>query len=256
MADDELAVLRLLAQVLRHLARDEAMARAVEAVAAHLQVGVVLVRHAVEVRLGRHGLMERGVEHGDVRLAGHDLLAGADAGDVRALVQRSERHKRLDLLHALVGDERGGLEGLAAVEHAVAARADLVEGGDGAVLLVGQRRQNRGDGLGVVGHVAGELDDLVTLGHGLLEVGALDADALDKALRLDGLVIHVDELELQGGRASVDDQNLHWNNLRSRNIHVRGYRAPRAVRPAVSPPQRPSPACASPVTLVRRPSSS
>ena len=126
-------------------------------------------------------------------------------------MERSEGNEVLNGLHALLGHEGGLLEGLAAVEHAVAARADLVQGRDRAVLLVGQRVQNGRDGLGVVGHVAGELDHLVALGNGLLEVGALDADALDKALRLDRLILHVDQLELQGRRTGVDDQNLHGN---------------------------------------------
>ena len=53
------------------------------------------------------------------------------------------------------------------------------------------------------------VDDLAGGGHGLLEVGAADADALDQALRLDGLVVHVDQLELQGRGTGVDDQNFH-----------------------------------------------
>ena len=209
VADDELAVLRLLAQELRRLARDEAVARAVEAVAANLQARVVFIRHAVEERLLGHRLVEGRIENRDVRLGRHDRLTGLDARDVRRLMQRSERHKLLDPLHRLFRHQHGVLERLAAVEHAVAAGADLVQRSDRAVVLVRQRGEDGGNRLGVVLHVAGELDHLIGAQHSLLEVRALDADALDQALRLDGLVVHVDELELQGGRASVDDQNLH-----------------------------------------------
>ena len=209
MADDELAVLRLLAQVLRRFARDEAVARAVEAVAANLQILVVFIRHAIEERLLRHGLMESRVEHRNVRLGRHNRLAGLDARDVRRLMQRAERHEILNALHRLFRHQHGVLERLAAMQHAVAAGADLVQRSDRAVVLVRQRGQNGGNRLGVILHVAGELDHLVRAQHGLLEVRAFDADALNQALRLDGLVVHVDELELQGGRASVDDQNLH-----------------------------------------------
>ena len=209
MADDELAVLRLLAQVLRRFARNEAMAGAVEAVTANLQIGVVLIRHAVEERLLGHRLMESGIENGNVRLGRHDRLARLNARDVRRLMQRSERHKLLDALHRLLRHQHGLFERLAAVQHAVTAGTDFIQRRDGAVVLVRQRGKDGGNGFGVVLHVAGKLNHLVGAEYGLLEVRAFDADALDQTLRLDGLVVHVDELELQGGRASVDDQNLH-----------------------------------------------
>ena len=46
--------------------------------------------------------------------------------------------------------------------------------------------------------------------------GALDADALHKALRLDGLVVHVDQLVLEGRRAGIDDKNFHGYLLQYR----------------------------------------
>ena len=124
-------------------------------------------------------------------------------------MQRSERHELFNALHRLFRHQHGLLEGLAAVQHAVTAGTDFIQRRDGAFVLVRQRGEDGGNGFGVVLHVTGELNHLVGAKHSLLEVRAFDADALDQTLRLDGLVVHVDELELQGGRASVDDQNLH-----------------------------------------------
>ena len=79
--------------------------------------------------------------------------------------------------------------------------ADLVQRSDRAVVLVRQRGEDGRNRLGVVLHVAGELNHLVGAQHSLLEVRALDADALDQALGLDGLVVHVDQLDTSGRRS-------------------------------------------------------
>jgi hypothetical protein len=48
------------------------------------------------IGLGGHGLMEGGVEHGHHGDVGHDLLAGADAGEVGGVVQGSQGDAVLD----------------------------------------------------------------------------------------------------------------------------------------------------------------
>ena len=207
MADDDLLAL---AQQLGGATGDEAVGGAVEAVLAHVQVGVVVLRQAVAEGLGRHGLMERGVEHGDLGHVRQHLLAGADAHQVGGVVQRAQRDVLLDGGDAGVVDQAGGGELLAAVQHAVADCADLAQVGDHAQLLVGEQLQNQLHG-GVV------VAQLVDLGLILLAVvlvgdvglGIHGADALDEALGDDGLVVHVDHLILQGGGAGVDDQNFH-----------------------------------------------
>jgi hypothetical protein len=54
--------------------------------------------------------MEGGVEHGDHGDAGHDLLAGADAGEVGGVVQRSQGDAVLDGGSTFVVDEDGLVE--------------------------------------------------------------------------------------------------------------------------------------------------
>ena len=101
------------------------------------------------------------------------------------VVQRPEGDVLLDGVHARLIDDAGGGELLAAVEHAMAHRADLGNGGDDAVLLGQKRLKHEVHGLGVV------LDGVRGDGVGLVAVlvgklAALDADALDQTLGDDG----------------------------------------------------------------------
>ena len=71
--------------------------------------------------------MERGVEHGHVRNIGRDFHRDLDAGEIRGIVQRRQRH---DLAYAREHgfiDQRGLREGLAAVHHAVPDRGQLID---------------------------------------------------------------------------------------------------------------------------------
>ena len=62
--------------------------------------------------------------------------------------------------------------------------------------------------------------DLIVLTalHLMLEVAALDADAVAEPLRHELLVFHVDELIFDGGRTRVDDQNFHRSVFLSLNF--------------------------------------
>ena len=75
------------------------------------------------------------------------------------------------------------VELLAAVEYAMAHRADLGNGGDDAVLLGQKRLEHEVHGLGVVlDGVRGDGVGLVAILVG--ELAALDADALDQTLAM------------------------------------------------------------------------
>ena len=100
-----------------------------------------------------------------------------------ALSGRREGIALLDGGHDLVGDDDGLGELLAAVDHAVTDRVDLLHGADDAVLLVHEGVQNSRDGFVVGGHGdVGGLDGLLALELGLVGELAVDADALAKAL--------------------------------------------------------------------------
>ena len=227
VADDDPVALGQLQQLLG-AGRDVAVGRAVEAVLADVQVGVILVGDGVAERLGGHGLVEGGVEHGHLGHVRQHLLAGADAHQVGGIVQRAQRDVLLDGGDAGVVDQAGGGELLAAVQHPVAHGADLVQVGDDAgagqvrlavvgvvlgvdAVLAHQHVQHDLHGLGVgVALLQLLLLDLLALPLiGQVGGGVHGADALDQALGDHGLVVHVDQLELQGGRTGVDDQYFH-----------------------------------------------
>ena len=210
MAGDQLQLLDGLAQHGGGAAGDILVAGAVEAIAADLVLGIILIGQGVGVGHRGHGLMEGGVEHGHHGGAGHQLLAGLDADDVGGVVQGGQRIALLDGGHDLVGDEDGLGELLAAVDHPVAHRVDLLHGADDAVLLVYQGVQHGLDGLGVGGHGhVGRLDGL--LAGGFVGELAVNADALAQALGQNLLGLRVEQLILQGGAAGIDHKNVHGN---------------------------------------------
>ena len=185
------------------------MAGAVEAVAADLVLLIVLIGQGVGVGHGGHGLVECGVKHGHLGHVGaHDGGAGLDAGDVGRVVQGGQGDALLQGGHHLVVDLHGGGEGLAAVDHPVAHRLDLLHGAHHAVGRVHQGVQHRLNGLGMGGHshVLG-VDGL--LAGGLVGKFPVDADALAQALGQHLLAVGVQQLVLQGRAAGVDYKNFH-----------------------------------------------
>ena len=136
--------------------------------------------------------MESRIEHRNVGGVGHHLLAGLNALNVGRVVQRPEDDVVIDGFHDLGVDDLGLGEGRAAVQHAVTDRVDLLHVGDNALFLIGQRLDDVGHGVGMVLQRLVEHD--FALGGGLLDVAALDANALGLALGDDAFIVHVDEL--------------------------------------------------------------
>ena len=210
MAGDELELLDGLAHELGAAGGHVAVARAVEAVAADAVVLVVFIRNGVHIGLAGHGLVERGVEHGDHRhVVAHDGAAGVDAGDVGGVVQRRKRRALLERGHDGVVDLDGAGELLTAMDDTVADGVDLLHGGDHTVLGAGQLVDDRGNGLGVGGHRQVFVKDgLAADERGVLQV-TVDTDALAKALGQKVLGLHVDQLIFQRRAAGIDDKNFH-----------------------------------------------
>ena len=126
MAGDDPQVFGLFAQEFRRPLAHVPVAGAMEAVAADFQALVVFIGHAVQVRLGGHGLMEGGIKHGHHGGAGHDLLAGLDAHQVGGVMQGAQGDVFRDGVQHSVVDDDGFGELAAAVEHPMAHRADFV----------------------------------------------------------------------------------------------------------------------------------
>ena len=206
MAVDQLDVLP--AHQLNGTLGDILVGGAVEAVAADGVVLVVLSGDGVAVSNGRHGHMERGVEHSDLGSGGHDSLAGADTHQVGGVVQGAQRNALLDGGNNVVIDDAGVKELHAAVQDAMAHSIDLVGGLDDAVHRVNQNGQNRLNGLGVGGH-GDVLDNLLAVC--VVGQAAVDVDTLAQALGGHHTGIRIHQLILEGRRTGIDNQNVHGN---------------------------------------------
>ena len=163
---------------------------------------VILIGQCVHVGLGRHGLVEGGVEDEDLGQFGQELAHGFVAFQVGGAVQGRQVHVLFPLLDDFGGDDEALGED-AAVHDAVAGGSDLVERLDGAVFGVEQGVEHQLDAHGVVGDVG--FDDFrAAVGHLGFEEGAFQADFLDSAGGQDFLVVHFVELVLDGRTSAVD----------------------------------------------------
>ena len=207
MAGDQLQALNGLFQILGSLVRNVLVAGAVEAVAAHAVLLVVLIRNGVHISLRRHGAVESGIEHSHHRNIAEHFACGLDAQNAGGVVQGSQRAQLADGLDDLVGDQAAFLELLAAVHDAVADGVDLAHIIDALALAGGHLLHDLGKSLGVGGEDGGR--------GGLVAVGlvgdhaAFHANALAQALAQHLLAVHIDQLILQRRRAAVNNQNFH-----------------------------------------------
>ena len=205
---NEAAVFRLLAQDLGGFGRHEAVARAVRTVAADLVFFVKLVGDAVEVGLARHGLVESGVEHGDLREAREELGCAFHTGGVSRFMQRGKQRDATDVVDDFLR-HAFALDVLTAVHHAV---ADSFDGFD--ELLFGEELLDFGDCFGVSGAIEIEVD---VAGRALCLDVAVNADIFDEAARDGILGLGVDDSELHRRAAAVKYEYAHCSFLFSFN---------------------------------------
>ena len=219
MADNDLQLACGLAHQLNGALGNKAVRGAVEAVAAQMVFLIILGGNGIAVSLRGHGHMEGGVEHGDLRRAGHDLLAGFNAHEVGGIVQGAEGDAVADGLLAGFVDDAGGDELVAAVQDAVADGVDLLDGLDHAVLRIDQDGQDGFDCLGMGGHrnIAHDLD---VLGRNLMGQTAVDVDPLTQTLGEDLAGFRVHELILQGRAACIDNENVHDDFNSCKNLFL------------------------------------
>ena len=76
-----------------------------EAVATDAVLLVKLIGNGIHESLGRHGLVEGGVEDAHLGQTGHKLLDGVDALQVGGVVQGSQVRALLEGLEYLVGED-------------------------------------------------------------------------------------------------------------------------------------------------------
>ena len=166
-----------------------------EAVAAHVPFLVELVGHGIEVGVGRHGGVERIVEHGDLRHIGHEVVHGAYAAQVSGVVDGCQVAEALDAVFHFFGDDAAFLEEVAALHDAVAYGVDFVEAFDGSVFVAEQGLEHKVHAFLVVGHVVHE-HFLLAVGQSEFQECLVEADALNAALGEHALIVHVVEFVL------------------------------------------------------------
>ena len=205
---DEADFFGLLAQNLGGFAGHETVACAVGAVAADLVFFVELVGDAVEECLAGHGLVESGVEHGDLRERREELGGAFHTGCVSRFVERGKQGNATDVVNHFLRD-LFALDVLTAMHHAVADGFNRFD-----ELLFGEELLDFGDGFGMSGAIEVEIDVAVrTLS---LHV-AIHADIFDEAARDGFLGLGVDDSELHRRAAAVKYEYAHCSFLFSFN---------------------------------------
>ncbi len=134
--------------------------------------------------------MEGVVEHRHLRHVGHELVHGADAGQMAFVVHGSQVDEALDALLHLRGDDATLLEEVAALHDAVADGTNLVEALDGTEVGIEQAFEHQLNALLVGGQVGHDFL-LLAVVELHLDESLIEADALYAALSQHRLVGHV-----------------------------------------------------------------
>ncbi len=195
MAGDNFQFLSRLAVKLGTAGGYIAVGRAVEAILPDTVLLVILVWNGIEVRLLRHGLVERRVKHRHLRDAGHNLLAGADAHEVCRVMKGSKRNARFNRRLNFRGDDHTSGEFGTAVKYAVADSIHHSHIRNHAVLAVCQFLQDVFDGDGMVRHLHIAFKHDLT-GNGVAHMPA-ESDTFANALCQDLMIVHIKKLILE-----------------------------------------------------------
>ena len=200
MAGHDPGALGLAAQQFDAALADKSVRGPVEAVTADMIFLIVFIGQGVHKRVIRHGGVEAGIEHGDLRYAGHDLFTGFDPHQIRRVMERAEVEAFPDRFLDFLIDKHGAVELFAAVQNAMTDSADLLHGCDHASVSTDERIQHQTDGFAVILHFA-----VLTLaalfggaGDGMGELAVFKSDLLANALRKQLFGLHIDQLIFQG----------------------------------------------------------
>ena len=200
VSGNEAGFFGLLAKDTAGFGSHKTVAGAVGAVTADAIFFIELVGDAVEVGLARHGLVEGGVEHGDLRERREELGGAFHAGSVCGFVERGKQSDATDVVDDFLRDAFA-LDVLAAMHDSVADGFDC----SGELLGV-EELLHLIDGFGMRGAVEVE----VNLAFRALGLGvAVHADVFDEAASDGFLGLCIDDSELYRGAAAVEDEYAH-----------------------------------------------
>jgi len=185
---------------LRGALAHEVVAGAMEAVATDVVFLVEELRHRIAIGMLGHGLVERGVEHGDLRQLREQCEGGIDTDQVGRIVQRRQLRVGTDGREDFVGDQAGAGEVLTAMHHAMADAIDLAASG-----FLRQRQQlfQRGEVSG-----SGYFQALLFVAQLPVKHGFRAAQAFGQALQGESRLSFVDQGELDRRATAVDHQDV------------------------------------------------
>ena len=190
--------------------RDVPVARSVKPVPADAVLRIQVVRNGVQEGVRPDGLVKRRIEDADVRDIRHEGHGGADADQVRRIVQGSERHARLDGADDLLVDERALGEPFGAVDAAMTDGVYPGKFGDDGGRTARQGLDHKSERRLMVGRR--DVADIRGVGGLVSDAAARLADSFDDAGGQDvgrAAFAHRKERVLDARGAAVDDQDVH-----------------------------------------------
>ena len=211
MAGDDFGIVDIQARKLGAHTGHKLVGGAVRTVAADAVFFIVFVRQAIHVGVGRHGLVEGGVEGNHLRHGREHLLHGADAQQVGRVVQRGEVCAEGNLVNDVVVYQDRAAKKVSALHDAVPHGLNVLQGLEHARLLV---RKGGEDEL----HAHFMVRDgnilylFFTPGGSILKNADRKADFFADTLgdNIENVVaLHVQKLVLDGRAAAVDNKNNH-----------------------------------------------
>ena len=207
MASNDFQVLPVLSNHLGTPFGHEAVAGAVEPVAADTVLLVILVGDTIKIVLGFDGEVERSVEHRHLRHVWHHIVDSLCPHDIAGDVQRSQVDERLLLVDHIARNLHTFGKIFAAMRKPVAHCRHLLDAGDDTMLGVGQCRHHHTQTLGMVRYWAFRCM-LFTI-RGVAEHTTFQAYAFQEAFGHDGTGVNVNKLILERRATTVENQNFH-----------------------------------------------
>src|SRR5271166_5326074 len=125
MRRNKLSLVEGLINQFRCLKSDKMMARTVESIPTDPILFVVFIGNRVVKGVVRESLMERGIEHRDLRLIGEQFGSDANEINARRIMKGCEICKFFDPSHDAFGDENGLAKLFSAMNHPMSDRSDV-----------------------------------------------------------------------------------------------------------------------------------
>ena len=211
MAGDDLGIVHIQATELCTYAGHKLVGSAVGAVAAYAVFLIILVRQAVHVCVGRHGLVESGIKRNHLRNCGKGFLHSPDTKEMGRVVEGGEICTEGDLVDDGIIHQYGTGEEITTLHDAVAHSFNVFKGLENTGLGICEGGQDELHTHLVVRNGNVRHNFFFTGGSVLQDTGG-KADFLCNTLCDDVkhiVALHVQKLVLYGRAAAVDNKDNH-----------------------------------------------